>query len=287
MFRIRLAALAAVPIALAGLVAGSAAAGHRTADARLPTRIVVLSPTATEDLFAIGAGKQVIAVDDQSNYPRQAPKTTLSSYKPNAEAIAKYRPDLVVVSSDGGIVGSLKKLGIPVLFEPAAANLAQAYAQIARLGRATGHGAQAATVVASMKRQLARVVASAPARSRGLKVFDELSPDLYSATSQTFIGSIFTLFGLKNIADAGDPTHSGYPQLSAEYVISANPDIVVLSDTKCCGQTPATVASRAGWSNVSAVQHHRVVAVSDDVASRWGPRIVQFAKAVAAAARQS
>jgi iron complex transport system substrate-binding protein len=284
MFRIRLAALAAAPIAL---VAGSASAAHRTTHAKLPARIVVLSPTATEDLFAIGAGNQVIAVDDQSNYPRRAPRTSLSSYKPNAEAIAKYRPDLVVVSSDGGIVDSLKKLGIPVLYEPAAANLAQAYAQIARLGKATGHVAQAATVVARVKRQLARTVASVRARSRGLKVFDELGPDLYSATSQTFIGSIFTLFGLKNIADAGDPTHSGYPQLSAEYVISANPDIVVLSDTKCCGQTPATVASRAGWSNVSAVQHHRVVAVSDDVASRWGPRIVQFAKAVAAAARQS
>jgi iron complex transport system substrate-binding protein len=226
----------------------------------------------------------VIAVDDQSNYPKQAPRTKLSSYKPNAEAIAKYRPDLVVVSEDGGIVAALHKLGIRTLLEPSAANLDQAYAQIVDLGRATGHAAQATRLVTRTKAQLARVVASVP--HTRLKVFDELGPDLYSATSKTFIGSLFTLFGLTNIADAADKADSGYPQLSNEYVIAESPDIVVLSDTKCCGQSPKTVAARPGWSTVSAVRHQGVVAVSDDVASRWGPRIVQFAEAVAAGIRR-
>jgi iron complex transport system substrate-binding protein len=301
MLRFRLVALAVVPIVLAVLVVGSASANRRatapfpvtvtaangaTTIAKRPTRIVSLSPTATEDLFAIGAGPQVIAVDDQSNYPTQAPMTKLSGYQPNAEAIAGYKPDLVVVSTDGGVVASLKKLHIPVLLEPAAANVAQAYAEIVQLGTATGNAAKAATVVSTTKSQLTKVVAAAPKQSTPLKVFDELSPDLYSATSQTFIGSLFKLFGLTNIADAADPTHSGYPQLSNEYVIASDPDIVVLSDTKCCAQTPKTVAARPGWSNVSAVQHQGVTAVSDDVASRWGPRIVQFARAILAAERR-
>ena len=79
-----------------------------------PSRIVSLSPTATETLFAIGAGAQVVAVDDQSDYPKQAPHTTLSGYTPNVEAIAAYKPDLVVASSDpNDLVAALEKLGIP------------------------------------------------------------------------------------------------------------------------------------------------------------------------------
>jgi iron complex transport system substrate-binding protein len=279
-----MAAAVAATLALTGLALWAASARANAHAAKPPTRIVSLSPTATEDLFAIGAGSQVIAVDDQSNYPKQAPTTKLSSFKPNAEAIAKYRPDLVVLSTDGGTVAALHKLGIRTLFEPAAANVSQAYQQIVTLGKATGHAPEATRLVARLKAQLDRVVASVP--HGRLKVYAELGPELYSATSKTFIGSLFELFGLTNIADAADKTGSGYPQLSNEYVLAANPDIIVLSDTKCCGQSPRTVAARPGWSNVSAVRHQGVVSVSDDVASRWGPRIVQFAKAVAAGIRR-
>jgi iron complex transport system substrate-binding protein len=278
-----MAAAVAATLALTGLALWAATA-RATTHAKAPTRIVSLSATATEDLFAIGAGPQVVAADDQSDYPKQAPTTKLSSYKPNAEAIAKYKPDLVVVSNDGGIIAALHTIGIRAILEPPAANLAQAYGEITHLGAITGHSAEAAQVVARTKAQLARVVGSVPHTQ--LKVFDELSPDLYSATSKTFIGSLFTLFGLTNIADAADKTGSGYPQLSDEYVIAENPDIVVLSDTKCCGQSPKTVAARPGWSNVSAVRHQGVVSISDDVASRWGPRIVQFAEAIAAGIRR-
>jgi len=252
-----------------------------------PTRIVSLSPTATEDLFAVGAGPQVIAVDQDSDYPKQAPHTSLSGYTPNAEAIASYNPDLVVVSNDGGIVAELQKLGITVLLDPAVDNLAQAYDQIRQLGLATGNTQAATTVVRSMERQLTTLIQSVPKKLRHLTVFHELSPDLYSATSATFIGRIYKLFGFRNLADAADPTHSGYPKLSAEYVIAQSPDIVVLSDSVCCGQTAKTVAARPGWQNVTAVKTHRVIAVDDSIASRWGPRIVDFVRFVAAVAKRS
>jgi iron complex transport system substrate-binding protein len=252
-----------------------------------PVRVISLSPSATEDLFAVGAGAQVIAVDDQSDYPKQAPRTNLSGFRPNTEAIASYNPDLVVISNDGGLAASLEKLGITVLLEPAPNTIAEAYDEIRQIGQATGHASTATTVVRGMQGKLTALIRSVPKRSRHLKVFHELSPDYYTATSATFIGRMYRLFGFRNIADAADSSHSGYPQLSAEYIVAANPDIVVLADSVCCGQTAATAGERPGWQLVSAVRRGRVVTVDDSVASRWGPRIVDFARVVAAVAKRS
>jgi iron complex transport system substrate-binding protein len=286
-------------VAVTALVAAGAASSHRAATfpvtihaangdvtiTKQPTRVISLSPTATEDLFAVGAGKQVVAVDEDSDYPKQAPRTKLSGFTPNAEAVAGYDPDLVIVSNDGGIVAQLQKLGITVLLEPAADTIAQAYDQIRQLGAATGHGSAATKVVRGMQRRLTTLIRSVPKARRHLRVFHELSPDFYSATSATFIGRVYKLFGFSNIADAADSTHTGYPQLSAEYVISENPQIVVLADSVCCGTTAANAATRPGWAELAAVKQHRVVAVDDSIASRWGPRLVDFAAVVARVAR--
>jgi len=281
-------AVVAVLAAALVVVSLSAAAHPRKHVTHYPHRIVSLSPTVTEDLFAIGAGKQVVAVDNQSNYPKRAPQTSLSGYSPNVEAIANYHPDLVLISYDpGNFASQLRQLGIKVVFEPAATNLKQAYQEIVGLGRVTGHVRGAAAVVRSMRKHLAAIVASVPKSRRHLRVYHELDPTYYSVTSQTFIGGIYKLFGFRDIADAAGGTGGGYPQLSGEYIIAKNPQIIVLADTRCCGQGYATVADRPGWGSISAVQHHRVVLANDDVASRWGPRIVQFARTVARIAKQS
>jgi iron complex transport system substrate-binding protein len=253
--------------------------------ARKPGRIVSLSPTATETLYAVGAGRQVVAVDDQSNHPRRAPRTSLSGFRPNTEAIAAYRPDLVIVASEAG-VAELERLGIKVLQLAAPTTLPGAYRQVNQLGRATGHPRMAAAVVKRMRTRISASVRSVQRHARRLSVYHELTTDFYSVTSRTFIGQIYRLFGLRNIADAAAGA-SDYPQLSGEYIIAANPDLIVLADSKCCGQRYATVAARPGWSGISAVRNRRVVAMDDDIASRWGPRIVQFVRTVAAAVRGS
>jgi iron complex transport system substrate-binding protein len=246
-----------------------------------PAHIVSLSPTATEMLFAIGAGSQVAAVDDQSNYPAQAPKTKLSGFTPNVEAIATYHPDLVIASNDiGHLVMSLNKLSIPVLLEMTAKTIDDTYAQITQLGQATGHPSQASALVTSMKSRIQAIVASAPHFTTPPTYYHELDDTYFSATSQTFIGSVYALLGLKNIADPADKKASGFPQLSAEYIITANPQIIFLADTKCCGQSLATVKKRPGWPQLSAVKAGRVIPLDDDVASRWGPRIVDFLQIV-------
>src|SRR6266851_7223228 len=209
--------------------------------AKRPTRIVSLSATATEDLYAVGAGKQVVAVDSYSTYPPQAPKTKLSGFTPNIEAIEKYKPDLVVVSDDmNHIVAQLGKLHVPVLVEPAAANLNGVYAEIEQIAKGTGHGAGAKSVVASIARQVKAIVASIPRPSTPLTVYHELDQTYYSATSHTFIGQMYKLLGLQNIADNAKAS-SDYPQLSSEYIVASNPDLIVLADTVCCGQNRATV----------------------------------------------
>jgi cobalamin transport system substrate-binding protein len=257
-----------------------------------PTRIVSLSPTTTEDLYAVGAGGQVVAVDNDSNYPAGVPKTTLSGLTPNIEAIAKYNPSLVVASQNsGGLVAGMTKLGIPVLIEPAVATIDAAYAQIQQLGQVTGHAGKAATVVAGMKQQIAADVKQAGASHQGLTYYWELSANpFYSATSATFIGQVVGLFGLKNIADkASKPADAGYPQLSQEYIVTAKPRIVFLADNEAAdgGQSPAVVAKRPGWSGIPAVQNHEVIGLNDDVASRWGPRIPQLVAEIAQAVEQA
>jgi iron complex transport system substrate-binding protein len=278
------AILLALVLAACGSSEGSSPASPAATQAAAPEpqRIVSLSPPATESLFAIGAGDQIVAVDDQSNYPADAPHTKLSSYQPNVEAIAAYNPDLVVISYDpSDVVAGLRKLRIPVLMQEAPTNLEGAYAQIEELGDATGHAAEAEDVVTGMRSRIAEIAGAKP--GTGLTVFHELGPDYYSATSKTFIGSVYTLLGAKNIADAAGGKAPDYPQLSAEYVVDSDPDVIVLSDTKCCGQSAKTVRSRPGWENLTAVENGNVVPVDDDIASRWGPRIVDFVEIVAQA----
>ena len=252
-----------------------------------PTRIVSLSATATESLFAIGAGQQVAAVDDQSNYPPEAPISALSAFRPNAEAIIGYNPDLVVASNDqDGIVARLESLEVPVLLLGAATDLEQAYGQIGTLGAATGHGQEASAVVEQMATRLEAIVAGTPVPDPPVTVFHELAPDLHSATSATFIGSIYDRLGVDNVADPAAVAGNAYPQLTSEAVVEADPDLIVLADTKCCAQSAATVATRPGWAGISAVRTGAVVEADDDVASRWGPRIVDFTELVSGRVRE-
>ena len=251
--------------------------GDLTLDSQ-PLRIVSLSPTATEMLYAIGAGKQVVAVDDYSNFPAEAVAlgTALSGFEPNVEAIAGFTPDLVVIAYDpGGLTEQLKALSIPVFMAAAAVTFDDVYAQIEQLGLLTGHLDTALQVSAQMQADISAAVAEVKMPTTPLTYFHELDNTLYSATSNTFIGQVYSLFGLKNIAD-GVVAGNDYPQLSAEVIVKANPDIVFISHS----ETPATVAARDGWGKLNAVTSNQVISLPADIPSRWGPRLVEFVIAI-------
>jgi cobalamin transport system substrate-binding protein len=286
--------LAALTVSTAGAPAGTsvsssfpvtvvASNGSVTVSKR-PSRIVSLSPTATETLFALGAGSQVVAVDNQSDFPKGVPKTSLSGFTPNVEAIASYRPDLVVIAYDPkGLSGALGRLGITVLHQDGAKSFRGAYQQMRQLGMVTGRDTAANTLVTGIKARVAAIVKAA-VKSRGLSVYHELTPDLYSATSKTFVGQVYSALGLRNIADTVPDTFgTGYPQLSAEYVVSASPDVIVLADTVCCGEKASSVGARPGWDRISAVRTGSIVRIDDSIASRWGPRLVNFFRAMSSA----
>jgi iron complex transport system substrate-binding protein len=234
-------------------------------------------------LFAIGAGDQVVAVDDQSDYPPEVPTTDLSGFEPNVEAIASYDPDLVVMSDDA-IAGELAALEIPLVAVPAVTTVDEAYEQMRQLGSVTCHSEEAEDLVAEIDGQIDAIVAELPKGESPLTFYHELDDTYFSATSNTFIGALYELAGLENIADEADDG-SGYPQLSAEYIVDADPDIVYLADSECCGQSAETVAARPGWDQITAVKEANVVELGDDVASRWGPRMVDLLELIVEGAK--
>jgi iron complex transport system substrate-binding protein len=267
---------------------GASTASASSSAAATPQHIVSLSSTATEMLFAIGAGKQVVAVDDQSNFPADAPKTDLTAYTPNIEAISTYKPDLVIISGDTkDLKSGLEKIGVKVLVQPAAVTVDDTYKELQELGDLTGHRSEADAQVETIKKGLSDAVKDLPARAKPLTYYYELDNTLYTVTSKTFIGSLFAQAKLENVADPADAdgSNGGYPQLSAEFLVQANPDLVFLADTKCCQQDESTFAARPGFAGLKAVTEHHVIGLDDDIASRWGPRIVDLLKSIVTAVK--
>ena len=249
-----------------------------------PQCVVSLSPTATETLFAIGAGSQVQAVDTDSDYPTTGlPTKRINALNPSVEAILSIckstsshpstKPDLVVISYDANsIQQKLTGLGVKVVFQDAATSVGNALGQIRQLGRLTGHVAKANALASSLRATITADMKSIPPHpTKKITVYYEVATHpYYSLTSQTFVGSLMKSLGLVNIADADSTTaDAGYPQLSAEYIISANPKLIFLDDS----QAPANVAKRPGFSKMSAVENNNVIALNEDIASRWGPRL--------------
>lgn len=240
-----------------------------------PERILSLSASATQMLYDIGAGSQVVGVDKYSTYPKDAPRTNFTGYESSAEDYLHLHPDLVIFAfKEGTLIQQLHVLHIPALLLPPASGMAGVYNQLAELGEATGHQSGARRAESSLKNYLSATARSVGAAGRGKTYYIEVDTTYYTATSKTFIGAEFSLFGMRNIADAAKSS-SGYPQISAEYVLKQDPDYVFLADSVCCHQTPGTFAHRPGFSVLRAVRAHHVFAVNDSVASQWGPHTIE------------
>jgi iron complex transport system substrate-binding protein len=302
MFKARLRALPVAMVAMVAIVFASVLAspaqaaatkypitvkfgGYTTTIAKKPTKIISLSPSATEILYAVGAGSQILAVDNLSNYPANAPVSEISAFEPSVEAILAKKPDLVLLSIDSTkapqIRNALVKLGIPVLMEKAPATLKDVYAENTLLARVTDRQAGAVKLNASMAKSIKEILAKAKKSSK-IRIFHELDDTYYSVTSNTFIGKVYKDFGAVNIADAAaGADNSGYPQLSAEYLLKSDPQVIFLADAQY-GVTADSVSKRAGWSQISAVKNKKIVELPADIPSRWGPRLVDFYKLIGA-----
>ncbi|MDP6965004.1 MAG: ABC transporter substrate-binding protein [Acidimicrobiales bacterium] len=277
-----LAALTFVSLSCSsGSLTGQVPISGGSASVETAERIISLSPTATEILFALEAGNQVVAVDDQSNFPEAAPMTSLSGYTPNIESIAEYQPDLVVASYDpGDLVAGLKALEVATLLQPPASSMEDTYVQINELGVLTGRQSEASELIESIKSDLNEIASKKV--GEGLTYYHEIDNTFYSPTSKTFLGKLYSLLGLSNIADTAIEGGFGWPQLSAEFIIDADPDLIFLGNANW-GESAETVAARPGWGSMTAVEKSQVIPVDTDTSGRWGPRVVDFLRSVRSA----
>lgn len=257
--------------------------GVRLELAAAPRRIISLSPGVTEMLYAIGAGTQIVATDRFSDFPAEAARTTKLEYtQPSAEATVALTPDLVIMTGrQEGQVEQFRALRLPVLFMEEPKSLA-AVVESARLyGRLTGHAAEGEQLAASLQARIDRVIAQLPP-GEGPRVFYELTPDLYTVAPESFVGSMLTALRTRNVAQGA---RTAFPQISAETVIAANPEVILLVDggARSGGQSAATVSARPGWGGIDAVRNRRIVALEPDIVNRPGPRIVDGFEAIARA----
>ena len=240
-----------------------------------PKRIISLSPSITEILFEIGSGNQVIAVDNLSNYPNEAPISNISAYDPNVEAISLLNPDLVILSYNiKNLKTALKKIGIETIYLPAPLNFEDILDQIDYLGLQTGNEDKAKKLISKMKNRM-KTLQKLRENETATKIYHEIDPNYYSPSKFSFIGDIYQKLNYKNVADKADISNLGYPKLSPELIISENPDLIVLpgKDNKYVEK----VKLRPGWGYIEAVKKNNFLLTNNDIASRWGPRIINFA----------
>ena len=244
-----------------------------------PERIISYSPGATEILFAIGAGARVVATDEFSDFPaavQALPKLAYSS--PDPERALVLEPDLLILATQQREqVEQFRNLGMTVLFLDSAQDAGGVFGMVAMLGEVTGNHRQAAELAASMLQRIGAVTTALADVEEGPLVFFELTADLYSIGEDTFVGELLALAKARNVA-AGAP--SSYPQLTAEAIIDAAPDVVLLADGEW-GESYETVCARPGWDAIPACLDERVHPVDGDLSGRPGPRIVDGLEQIA------
>ena len=243
-------------------------------------RIVSLSPTHTETLFALGLGDFVVAVDGDSDFPEEARalRESFTFDSGDVSAILELEPDVVITGVEAtNLVDRLSAEGVAVFNGPPAESLDEVYEQIGSIASLVGRPDLGEDLVARMQSDIDELVASLPSTD-GLTFFHEIDPSLFAAPRESFLSDVYGELGLTNIA--GEPTTGGAAQLTSDEVVAADPDVIVLADAECCAVDIDRVAARPGWSGIDAVEAGAVVPVSEALANRWGPRVVELLRAV-------
>lgn len=241
-------------------------------------KVISLAPSNTEILFAIGAGSQVVGRDQLSDYPAEAANITDigSSFEAlNTELIVSLQPDLVLAAeiNTQEQVKQLEDLGLTVYYLKNPLTLEEMYSNLELVAQLTGHESETGTLIESLKARVAAVdekiapLSSRPSVFYELDATDPAKP--YTAGKGTFINLLIDRAGGFNIASEID----GYPQLSLEQVVAADPAFIILGDA-AYGVTPESIASRPGWENLTAVKNSQVFPFDDNLVSRPGPRLV-------------
>lgn len=261
------------------------ASGKKVKIKKQPEKIVSLLPSNTEILFAVGAGKSVVGVTTNDNYPAAVKELpTVGGFKISVEKVLALDPDLVLaqqINKDGAIK-KLRQAGVTVYVLKNPTSFAGVYHSITTVGQITGHAAKAETVIQDMKSTIAdvkkRIKSYAAKTEKTVWVEISAPPNIYTTGSGTFMHEMITIIGAKNAAGS----LKGYPKVSEEQAIKYNPDVIVL--TYGNQKTVEKVLNREGWQSVSAIKNKNVYTLPTNLVSRPGPRlakgVVELAKVV-------
>jgi iron complex transport system substrate-binding protein len=256
----------------------------------VPQKIISLSPSNTEMLFAVGAGKQVIGRDEFSDYPEEAktlPSVGGSMGKINLEQVAALQPDLVLAAqiNTPEQVKALDDLNLTVYYLPNPKNIDELYTVLSTVGQLTGHEQETQSLVDSLKNRVTAVLAL-PKPDTNINVYYELdgsdAAKPWTPGKGSYIDDLLTMAGGKNI---GSEAGEGWVQMSQEAIIALNPQVILLGDS-AYGITPELVSQRTGWDIIDAVQNNRVYPFDDNLVSRPGPRLVDGLERLAELIRQ-
>jgi len=248
-------------------------------------RIISLAPSNTEILFAIGAGSQMVGRDSLSDYPAESANVTDigSAYEAlNTEMIISLKPDLIIAAeiNTPEQVKELEDLGLTVYYLNNPHTLEELYDNLQIVAQLTGREAETTALIDSLKARVAAVDEKIAPLSSRISIFYEIDgtdpAKPYTAGKDTFITLLIERAGGYNIA----ADIEGYPQLSLEQVVAADPAFILLGDA-AYGVTPESIATRPGWENLSAVKNGQVFPFDDNLLSRPGPRLVDGLEALA------
>lgn len=236
-------------------------------------RIVSVAPTTTELMYAVGAGNHLVGRDDYSDYPAEAlDLPSVGSFTLNIEAILGLEPDLVVCSDlvPQQQLSLITNESIPY-FLFAARTMEDIYKDVRLAGLITGHVQEADALAESLEARVEAVkeVTLADGVSKP-KVYIEYYP-LWTYGPGSFGDDLITLAGAENIAhEAG----SEYPELTSEFIIAADPDIIIYTVGVMTTTNATEISSREGWDQITAVEEGAIYSIDDNIMSRYGPRIV-------------
>ena len=244
--------------------------------AQSPQRIVSLLPSLTESVCELGRCERLVGVDRYSNHPasvRSLPKAG-GGIDPNIEAIVALKPDVVLMATSSRGVQRLESLGLKVLaMEPKSS--ADAQRVMGKLGQLL-EVADADRIWRVIEAGVAAAAQSLPPGARSLRAYYEVSSGGYAAGTQSFIGEMMARLGVQNILT---PDLGPFPRINPEYVVRANPDLIMIGVRNVQG-----MAQRPGWSGMRALREQRVCVFTEDesdVLVRPGPRMAEAARVMA------
>jgi len=240
-------------------------------------RVISIAPTPTEILFAIGAGDLVIAVDEYSDYPAEAadlPKVG-NAFSLDTELIVSMKPDIVICSDlvPSGI-DAIENNGIPYMIV-AARTVESALNSIKLVGYVTNHSAEASALVASLETRMHAItnltLVPNVEHPRVYLEYDSDESNYYTFGPGSFGNDLIRLAGGTNV---GEGLLSEYPAVDDEFVIGANPEIIVYCTNPWTTVTNETFKNRSGWADIDAVKNDSIFSIETNLVARYGPRLI-------------